>query len=222
MAFALCLWSFELCAGVYHCRGIKFIGQENEGISSRMAQGYYTARTQTCIQVLDKLRNVGAIMLRSPPASGKTSLCQLIVDVARKSSAFESAYYVNCAAADSHTGFFGSWHRFNHGHPFEVASSSLASSPTHTDCGSDQQGQARLVKLIVVDEAHRTYNQDKHGCSELWSRVRECAAAKDARVVFLFAAPHGSDLSACTGTMAASPYTFGPDQTISLRWDMPT
>ena len=90
-------------------------------ISSRMAQGYYTARTQTCIQVLDKLRNVGAIMLLSPPASGKTSLCQLIVDVARKSSAFESAYYVNCAAVDSHTGFFGSLHRFNRGHPFEVA-----------------------------------------------------------------------------------------------------
>lgn len=170
------------------------------------------------MQVLDKLWSVGAVMLRSPPASGKTSLCQLIIDVARKSPAFESAYYVNCAAVDSRTGFLDAWDRCNSGCPFAEASCSPTLSPMDTDCGS---AQARSVKLIVVDEAQRTYNQNHPGCSELWSRLKECAT-QNARVLFLLAAVHGSDPIASTSIMAATPYTFGLDQTIALRWDMHT
>lgn len=193
----------------------QFIGQQNEGIKARLHNGYATARDPTCRQVLDKLLRVGALLLRSPPASGKTSLCQLIVRMANQSSRFQAAYYVNCAAVIPSQTFKRVWATFNPRVSFTAAAASPSSSFDTSQISSDEESQKESGhrKLIVVDEAQRLYDPEASGSRELWDCLKR-GAVVDSKVVFLFAAAHGTNPSAVAGIVAATPYQFGPDQTI--------
>ena len=70
--------------------------------------------------------------------------------------------------------------------------------------------------LIVVDEAQMIYDPEASGSEELWDCLKH-GAVTESKVVFLFAASHGSNPSADAGVATATPYHFGPDQTVHLR-----
>ena len=135
----------------------KLVGQQHEGTNSRLHSGYFTARDPTCRQVLDKLTRVGAVLLRAPPASGKTSLCQLIVRMANQSSTFQAAYYVSCACVTPSRTFKRVWASFHPRVSFNAASASPPSSSDTSQFCSDEEShkESGLMKLIVVDEAQR-------------------------------------------------------------------
>ena len=71
---------------------------------SRMASGL-TRRTETCRQVLSKLQEKGLVMMRAPPRTGKTSLCQLVAFMAKASNMFQQVLYLSCAAVDHDVSF---------------------------------------------------------------------------------------------------------------------
>ena len=207
-----------LHAGAVYTPTAHFVGQQNEGINSRLHYGYFTARAATCRQVLDKLIRVGAVLLRSPPATGKTSLCQLIVRIANLSPTFQAAYYVSCAAVTPSKTFTHVWATFYPGVSFSAAAASPPSSPDTSQFSSDgeRHKESGHRKLIVVDEAQRMYDPEASGSRELWDCLKQ-GAVVDTKVVFLFAAAHGSNPSAVAGVGAATPYQFGPDQILHLR-----
>ncbi|KAL3142216.1 hypothetical protein ABBQ38_002564 [Trebouxia sp. C0009 RCD-2024] len=92
----------------------------------------------------------------------------------------------------------------------------LWANEVSSDEGSHKQSGHR--KLIVVDEAQSIYDPEASGSRELWDCLKQ-GAVIDTKVVFLLAAAHGSKPSAVAGVAAATPYQFGPDQTIHLRSD---
>ena len=84
---------------------------------SRMSVGFFTRRAQTCQQLTRMLQQNGLVMVRGPPRSGKTSLCQLMAITARHSSIFQQVFYVNCAAVSSVTSFQSQFQRRILDHP---------------------------------------------------------------------------------------------------------
>ena len=110
------------------------------------------------------------------------------------------------------------WATFHPKVSFSAAATSPPSSPDTSQFSSDGEShkESGHRKLIVVDEAQRIYDSEASGSRELWDCLKQ-GAVIDTKVVFLLAAAHGSNPSAVAGVAAATPYQFGPDQTIHLR-----
>lgn len=76
-----------------------------------MATGYFTRRSATCKQVLNMLQEKGVVMMRAPPHSGKTSLCQLVALTAKANHMFQQVFYISCAAVNIGVSFSEQFHR---------------------------------------------------------------------------------------------------------------
>ena len=113
------------------------LGDRDEGVMSRVSAGYFSERKDICQQVLSMLQEEGLVMMRAPPRSGKTSLCQLVVLMARESSVFQQVFYVTCAAVNNDTSFSHQFHSMC-GVTFEEAA---------------QRASASNRTVIIVDEA---------------------------------------------------------------------
>ena len=46
------------------------------------------------------LQEKGLVIMRAPPRSGKTSLCQLVAFMAKDSNMFQQVFYLSCAAVN--------------------------------------------------------------------------------------------------------------------------
>lgn len=106
-----------------------------------MSVGFFTRRAQTCQQVVRMLQQDSLVMVRGPPHSGKTSLCQLMAITARHSSIFQQVFYVSCAAVSSATAFQSRFQR-RCGVTFDKAA---------------QQASDSNRTLFVIDDTHRSY-----------------------------------------------------------------
>ncbi len=133
--FSVTVWSAE-----YKVR-VTGLGCRDEGVVSRMLVGFFTRRAETCQQVVRMLQQNGLVMVRGPPRSGKTSLCQLMAITARHSNDFQQVFQFNCSAVSSATLFHTLFQR-SCGVTFDEAA---------------QQASESNRALFIIDDAHRSY-----------------------------------------------------------------
>ncbi|KAL3156170.1 hypothetical protein ABBQ32_012458 [Trebouxia sp. C0010 RCD-2024] len=114
-----------------------------------MATGYFTRRTETCKQVLNMLQEKGLVMMRAPPRSGKTSLCQLVALRARASNMLQQVVYISCAAVSIGVSFSEQFHRI-----CDVTFDEAA-----------KPASAFNITVLTNDEAQRTYD----AAANLWA-----------------------------------------------------
>ena len=132
---SFCVWYAE-----YTLRATG-LGDRDEGVVSRVSVGFFTRRARTCQQVVRMLQQEGLVMVRGPPRSGKTSLCQLMAITARHSNIFQQVFHFNCTA---------------------VSSAASCQSLFQRDCGvtfdeAAQQASESNRTLFIIDDAHRSY-----------------------------------------------------------------
>ena len=140
---------------------------------SRMSVGFFTRRAQTCQQLTRMLQQNGLVMVRGPPRSGKTSLCQLMAITARHSSIFQQVFYVNCAAVSSVTSFQSQFQR-RCGVTFDKAA---------------QQASESNRTLFIIDGTHRIY----WVTASLWGlakRILDCPTTHTHPIMILTASLH--------------------------------
>ena len=174
------------------------LGDRDEGVVRRMATGYFTSRTETCRQVLSMLHKKGLVMMRAPPRSGKTSLCQLVAIMARASSMVQQVHHFSCAAVNNEKSFQVQFHS-RCGVTFDEAA---------------QQASAGNRTVIIVDEAHRTY----HTAASLWGWAKHVlnSPTDQQSLMILTASTHGSKPLASLG-YTASPIEFAATRSIVFR-----
>lgn len=186
-----------MCAG--YTDQLVGLGGRNEGVVSRMANGYFTRRTETCRSVLTMLQQLGVVMMYAPPHSGKTSLCQLVTNMARASSVFQQVYHFGCAAASNTDESFQTQFRSMCGVTFDKAA---------------QQASASNRTVIVIDEAQRF---DKTaGCVWGWAKLILSTPTDIMRLMILIALSHGSTPLPSLG-YTACPVEFSATRSIRIR-----
>ncbi len=163
-----------------------------------MATGYFTRRIETCRQVLSMLQDYGLVMIRAPPRSGKTSLCQLVTIMARASSMFQQVYYFSCAAV-------------NNDESFQIQFRSMC-GVTFNEAA--QQASTGNRTIIIVDEAQNTYDAAAH----LWGYAKRVlnSPSNPQWLMILTASSHGSKPLASMGYIA-SPIEFDATHSILVR-----
>ncbi len=166
-----------------------------------MASGYFTRRTETCRQVLSMLQEKGLVMMRAPPRSGKTSLCQLVAFMAKASNMFQQVFYLSCAAVDHDVSFSNQFHR-KCGVTFDEAA---------------QQASASNRTVIIIDEAQRTY--DAAACLWNWAKDIVSSPTNPQWLMILTASSHGSKPLASMG-YTASPIEFAATRSIVIRYSL--
>ena len=144
------------------------------------------------------LQEKGLVMMRAPPRSGKTSLCQLVAFMAKQSSMFQQVYYFTCAAVNDDTSFSNQFRRMC-GVTFDEAA---------------QQASASNRTVIVIDEAQRTY--EASACLWGWAKQILTSFTNPQQLMLLTASSHGSKPLASMG-YTASPIEFAPTRSIVVR-----
>lgn len=136
--------------------------------------------------------------MRAPPRSVKTSLCQLVANMAKEDSNFQQVLYRTCAAVRSFNPFPGHFCRET-GVIFEEAA---------------QQASAFNRTLVVLDGARTTYNTAP--C--LWSRAKDRLSAHShpQHLMMFTASSHGSKPLASMG-YTACPVEFAANRSIVFR-----
>lgn len=86
--------------GNLHAAVPDFIGTPNEGIRAR---DYHIRREATVQAALTVLYECGLLFMKAQPASGKTSMLQLLYIAAVESGRFDNFYVVDMGAAESTT-----------------------------------------------------------------------------------------------------------------------
>ena len=177
------------------------LGDRDEGVVSRMASGYFTNRTETCRQVLSMLQEKGLVMMRAPPRSGKTSLCQLVAIMAKRSNMFQQVFYLSCAAVNDDVSF---------------------QTQFRTMCGvtfhdAAQQASASNRTVIIIDEAQKTYNAA--ACLWGWAKQVLNSPTTPQRLMILTALSHGGNPLASMG-YTASPIEFAATRFIVIRYSL--
>ena len=188
-----------LCAGYTH--QVTGRGARNEGVVSRLQTGYLTRRIETCKQVLSMLQEHGLVMMRAPPRSGKTSLCQLVTMMARNSSMFQQLFYFSCPAIKTD----GS---------FQIQFRSICDV---TLSEASQQASASNRTVIIIDEAQNTY--DAAACLWGWAKHVLNSPTDPQRLMILTASSHGSKPLVSMG-YTASPIEFDDTYSILIRYSL--
>ena len=141
------------------------------------------------------------VMMRAPPRSGKTSLCQLVAFMAQASIMFQQVFYLSCAAV-------------NHDISFQNLFRSMC-GVTFDDAA--QRASASNRTVITIDEAQRTY--DAAAC--LWGYAKHVlnSPTNPQRLIILTASSHGSRPLASMG-YTASPVEFAATRSIVIRYSL--
>ncbi|DBA88764.1 TPA: hypothetical protein ACH3X1_004182 [Trebouxia sp. C0004] len=137
-------------------------------------------------------------MIRAPPRSGKTSLCQLVTIMARASSMFQQVYYFSCAAVDNEESF-------------QIQFCSMCGV---TFIEAAQQASTDNRTIIVIDEAQNTYDAAAHLCGYV-QRILNSPCTPQ-WLMILTASSHGSKPLASMGYIA-SPIEFDAAHSILIR-----
>jgi hypothetical protein len=214
-----------LLAGRSYDTFVAALGANSEGINKRRAKGgIFTPRIETVHKILSRLQETLVLLLAATPCSGKTSICQLVYEEARKSRVYESedVIYVNCAEVGSGGKSFEDVFLEQARVTFKEASKSPPCSPEKQlqrsagdASSSSSQAPVPKKKLIILDEVQTTYDTDAPGHSLLWPLLKRLLASKQGGVNFLLSAARGSNPAA--EGLPSTPWGFSDDQRIPLR-----
>ncbi|GAQ92514.1 hypothetical protein KFL_010360020 [Klebsormidium nitens] len=211
-------------AGASFDTSVRLVGADSEGINRRRVKGgFFTPRTETVHKILLRVQESGVLILAATPCSGKTSICQLVYQEAKKSPVYDSdsVFYVNCARVGSGGKSFEDVFLDQTGAPFSEASKSPTSSPEKQQrlsgdvSSSNSQVPPRKKKLLILDEVQTTYDRKAPGHSLLWPLPKEVLAAQHDGINILLSASRGSNPSA--DGLPSTPIHFSEDQRIPLR-----
>ena len=194
-------------------------GNYSEGIKGRI-NSYHTLRQETAMQICSIAADKGALLLRAPPSSGKTTLLQLLELVAKpagRTSAvggFKAVHYISLAAlAPDQHGIPGTsedavWEQFVPDTPFD----SIATSPPSSPDAQHEQSTDRRPTLLLVDEAHVAFSLDL----KLWNLLKDVQAGTRPLVRMVLVSAWGS-VAAEQNNTTRTPGVWGADAVIGLR-----
>eukprot|EP00197_Chlamydomonas_leiostraca_P005347 CAMPEP_0202861592 /NCGR_PEP_ID=MMETSP1391-20130828/2940_1 /ASSEMBLY_ACC=CAM_ASM_000867 /TAXON_ID=1034604 /ORGANISM="Chlamydomonas leiostraca, Strain SAG 11-49" /LENGTH=633 /DNA_ID=CAMNT_0049541007 /DNA_START=188 /DNA_END=2089 /DNA_ORIENTATION=+ len=182
--------------------------REHKGISSEglNARAFYTARADTVRNALVMVQGNGAVLIKAPPQSGKTSLLQLLKVAANQSDVFRSATFVSIAGVEAS----GS---------VPMLMRVLGEEEYH-DIWSPVKGEVhagRKLDLLLVDEAQLLYQLPT---DPLWGKVKLLLQGQGPpHLRVIMAAMYGDRPSGLPGDNASptcTPVDFN-DSVITLR-----
>uniref|UniRef100_A0A7S0RE04 Uncharacterized protein n=1 Tax=Chlamydomonas leiostraca TaxID=1034604 RepID=A0A7S0RE04_9CHLO len=177
-------------------------GIREEGLRARLFKTYRTA-TVACI--LAMVQDKGAVLVKAPPQSGKTSLLQLLKEAAASSKGFRSATFTSMADVDSSES--GPVLRRVLGEVKYKEIWSPVKGGDHAREGMD---------LLLIDEAQLLYKLDT---DPLWGRIKLLLQGNHPHLRVIIAALYGdkpSGLPAGSASPTCTPVDFN-DSVITLR-----
>eukprot|EP00243_Klebsormidium_subtile_P007511 TRINITY_DN334_c0_g1_i1.p1 TRINITY_DN334_c0_g1~~TRINITY_DN334_c0_g1_i1.p1 ORF type:complete len:631 (-),score=111.49 TRINITY_DN334_c0_g1_i1:315-2072(-) len=128
-----------------------YIGSRTEGINNRSYEAY-SPRAKTVDLVIDALDELGAVIIRAPPASGKTSLLQLVHEKLR--SMGSQVYYIPLGQYDPKTTPFDAiWAQ----HYPDVDFSNLVASPQSSPESNSKPAPPPKPIYVLADEAQKAF-----------------------------------------------------------------
>jgi hypothetical protein len=178
----------------------KLIGSVAEGMNARMGS-YCTMRMRTALKICELVDKYGALLIRAPPGSGKTSLLQLVAQVIYP-EIFENVYYISLADLGSGNKTFEEL--WNETHP-GVDLTNVCSLPKYPGTHSEPR------PTLLVDEGQVAFSKDL----SLWGTLKGVMAGskKHPRIIVVSA----SDAMVEGGHSYSTPVGFMPESTISPR-----
>ena len=193
----------------------------SEGILGRLDQTYFSRRLSTVDAIFKMVLDKGIVLLRAPPRSGKTSLCQLAVMRAQHEHVFDNVHFVRCIGlGPGRNKDFEQLFKSQCKLTFTAACQTPSSSPSSAARGQPSSSRTHASGsgsvLIVVDSAQETYDPGADSVA-LWDKVKLLSSTEqtERRLYFLLAASRGSNPS--VSDLPSLPMEVGVDQTVPLR-----
>lgn len=152
------------------------IGGESDGINGRR-HSYFAARSETVIGICKLVNEKGALLIRAPPGSGKTSILQLVAHVNILQGMFKQVCYVSLAQIGDKS--FDEFLEEKHpGVTISGLQSPKSSPDKHPKSGSEGR-----PSLLLVDEGQVAFGRDL----TLWATVKDCASGsgKHLRIIIV-------------------------------------
>ena len=172
----------------------EYVGHSSEGLKDR-GRRYQTSRKDTIERLLRLALQKGAVLIRAPPYSGKTSLLQLAASEAERGSqtstlqgGYKKDFYVSLAAMCDREGegsglsFDAVW---NNAYP-DTAFQSVATVSTSRD------PRDLRPNLVLVDEAQCAFDK---GDTPLWALLKNLQGALEPNVRMIMVSSFGSDVA---------------------------
>ena len=193
----------------------------SEGIWGRLDQTYFSRRLSTVDGIFKIVLDKGVVLLRAPPRSGKTSLCQLAVLRAQDKHVFDDVHFVRCIGLrpGGNTTFeqlFKEQCKVTFAAACQTPSSSPTSAARVQPSSSRTRASGSGSVLIVIDEAQQTYDPGT-GSVALWDKVKLLGSTDqtERRLYFLLAASRGSNPS--VSNVSSTPVELRLAQTVPMR-----
>jgi hypothetical protein len=181
-------------------------GGQSNGINARRLS-YFTGRLDTIIQICELVDRKGALLIRAPPGSGKTSILQLVAYVNNRTEGiFKQAYYISLAHIGEQT--FDEFFKEQYPGVMIAKLRSLISSP---EKNPESDSKSRLA-LLLVHEGQVAFSLDL----TLWGIAKDCMSGsmKHLRIIIILA--WGSSIVSHGRKRIATPVKFNLDATVSL------
>ena len=186
-----------LCAGY---QAEKLVGLPTEGINARK-DSYCSMRQDTAMQLCRIVDKQGAVLIRAPPGSGKTSLLQLIALV-NAPDIFENVYYISLATLAGKT-FESLWAEWHPG----VGLDEIRSPP------KDKKTSRRRPNLILVDEGQAAFDDTD---LTLWGMLKAVMGGMNDHLRFIVVSAWGSSTVFHGAKAFPTPVHFPDSATVSL------
>ncbi|KAG0563070.1 hypothetical protein M758_8G001700 [Ceratodon purpureus] len=180
----------------------KLIGTSVEGMNARVHM-YYTMREQTAEAICRLVDARGAVLIRAPPGSGKTSLLQLVGRVVTPDM-FKDVYYISLADLGEKT-FEELWNKTHPGVDIDEIR-----SPTKNS--KNPESSSERPTLLLVDEGQAAFAKDL----SLWPTLKVVAGGLKEHLRIIVVSAWGSNNVVEAGHLSSTPVEFTADNTISL------
>lgn len=180
----------------------KLVGHAEEGINARR-DSYCSMRVHTALKLCELVDERGAILIRAPPGSGKTSLLQLVAQMITP-EIFENVYYISLAelsgCGKSFESLSAQWHP---GVNFDGIRSPPKCTGTHSE---------RRPNLLLVDEGQVAFDMNL----TLWGTLKSVMGGLKPHLRMIVVSAWGSAIAVSPNKRVHTPACFTRSLTVGL------